>query len=92
MRYNVYLAPSLYAHILNAFVMIFAIGILYVHFALFKKMDPYRLIILALLFSIVFGIHGISHLGLEKVYKFNPLAALFTSPRCNKRCRKFRNY
>jgi ABC-type polysaccharide/polyol phosphate export permease len=92
MRNNVYLAPSFYAHMLNAFVMIFAIGILYVHFAVFKKMDPYRLIMLALLFSIVFGIHALSHLGLEKVYNFNPLASVFTTPRCNRRWRKYRAY
>jgi ABC-type polysaccharide/polyol phosphate export permease len=76
MRNEVYLAPSLYAHLFSTFAMVCAIGILYVHFSTFKKMDPYRLLIVSLLFSIVFGIHGLSHLGLERVYDYNPITLL----------------
>jgi len=36
-------------------------------------MDKYRLILLVLLFSIATGVHGLSHLGLEENYGYNPL-------------------
>ena len=29
---------------------------------------------LTLIFSICIGVHGISHLGLEKIYNYNPIA------------------
>ena len=34
---------------------------------------PYQIILLSLVFSIAVGVHGLSHLGLEKVYNYNPL-------------------
>jgi hypothetical protein len=36
-------------------------------------MNKYKVIVLVLLFSIATGVHGISHLGMEKVYGYNPL-------------------
>ena len=38
-----------------------------------SNLEPYKLIILTLFFSIGFGIHGLSHLGLEKIYNYNPI-------------------
>jgi len=78
MKKNVYLAPSLYAHILHSLAMLAAVGILFANSSSFMKLEPYKLIILVLMLSIVFGIHAISHTGLEKVYKFNPFARLLT--------------
>ena len=34
-------------------------------------LEPYKLIILTLIFSIGIGSHGLSHLGLEHNYKYN---------------------
>ena len=38
-----------------------------------RKLDPYRTLVLTLLFSIAIGLHGVSHLGLEKQYSYNPI-------------------
>ena len=34
-------------------------------------LEPYKLVMLTLLFSLGVGVHGISHLGLEKIYGYN---------------------
>lgn len=38
--------------------------------------DPYQTIVLLLLFSMALGLHGLSHLGLEMAYRYDPLALL----------------
>ena len=38
-----------------------------------RKLDPYRTVVLLLLCSIAIGLHGVSHLGLEKQYDYNPM-------------------
>lgn len=75
MRDNIFYAPSFYSHILNSFFMVFAIVILYKNYASIRIRTPYQLVTLALLISIAVGIHGISHLGLEKIYDFYPIRA-----------------
>lgn len=65
--------PSLYAHIINGILLLVAFILLYKNYSSIKSMDKYRLILLVLLFSIATGIHGLSHLGLEKTYGYNPL-------------------
>ena len=65
--------PSLYAHIINGILLLVAFILLYKNYSSIKSMDKYRLILLVLLFSIATGIHGLSHLGLEKIYGYNPL-------------------
>jgi hypothetical protein len=67
------LLPSLYAHIINGLLLLVAFIILLQNYNVFKSMDKYRVITLVLLFSIAVGVHGISHLGLEKTYGYNPL-------------------
>lgn len=68
----IYLTPSLYAHVMNAGLLLIAVILFIFNFSKIIKLEPYKLIVLSLLFSIVIGIHGISHLGLEKVYGYNP--------------------
>ena len=70
---SIFIIPSFYAHVLNGFFMLLAMIISYRNFAEIKKLDSYKRIVLTLLFSITVGIHGLSHLGLENVYNFNPL-------------------
>ena len=65
------LAPSFLAHIGNALFLLLAGVLFFQNYASIKKTD---MIMLALLASIAIGIHGLSHLGLERVYGFNPLA------------------
>ena len=69
-------APSFYAHILNSILLVFAVFILYKNYSKLTRLEPYKLLILILLFTLVISVHGISHLGLKKVYGFNPFLLL----------------
>lgn len=62
--------PSFYAHVLNGLLILLAVILLTKHHRLLR---PYEMIVVALLFSIGIGVHGLSHLGLETAYGFNPL-------------------
>jgi len=68
-----YFSPSLYAHIINAVLLLTAVILLFSNYSNIKKIEPYKKIILILLFSIAIGVHGLSHLGLEFVYGYNPI-------------------
>lgn len=65
--------PSFYAHVLNGLLILLAV-ILMIKYS--RVLRPYELLVIVLLFSIGIGVHGLSHLGLETVYHFNPLNAL----------------
>ena len=75
---NIYLVPSIYAHFLNGLLLMVSLLILYTNYSSITKSEPYKIVILVLLFSIGFGIHSLSHLGLEKVYNFNPLETIYS--------------
>jgi len=68
--------PSVYAHILNALLMLAAAIVAYINISVLRRLDPYKLVMILLVFSIAIGIHGLSHLGLEKVYGLNPFTYL----------------
>jgi hypothetical protein len=65
--------PSFYAHSLNGLLVFISVVIIILNFTIFKNLDIYKRITILLLVSIAIGIHGISHLGLEYVYNFDPL-------------------
>lgn len=65
--------PSLYAHVITGILLLVAFILLLQNYRFIKSIDKYRLILLVLLFSIATGVHGISHLGLERIYGYNPL-------------------
>jgi len=65
--------PSFYAHLINGLLILFAVVILYNNYSKLSRLEPYKLLILILLFALVINIHGLSHLGLERVYGFNPI-------------------
>ena len=67
------LLPSFYAHVINGILLLVAFILLIQNYSYIKSMDKYRVILLVLLFSIATGVHGMSHLGLEKIYGYNPL-------------------
>jgi len=69
-----YQVPSVYAHILNG-LLLFA-GVVYLIIS--RARDSYQILMLILLFSMAVGIHGISHMGLEYVYGYNPLSVIYT--------------
>jgi hypothetical protein len=65
--------PSFYLHQLNALFIFIALFVFFMNYSVIKKSNPYQLVVLWLLFSLAFGIHGISHLGAEYVYGYNPI-------------------
>jgi uncharacterized membrane protein len=64
--------PSIYAHIMSGMLLFVAFALLWKHSSFVYKMDPYKSIVLTILFSIAVCVHGLSHLGLEMHYNFNP--------------------
>jgi hypothetical protein len=71
------LYPSILAHFLNGFFLFLSIILFLFHFLKIKKMEPYKIILLTVLFSIAIGVHSLSHLGLEIYYGYNPLELFF---------------
>ncbi len=70
---SLFLVPTFYAHILNGILLFFAIVLVYMNYSSLKKMTPYNKIMLFLLFSLCIGVHGISHMVLDKYYNYNPM-------------------
>jgi len=75
---TIYLIPSVYAHIINGLLLLFALVVLYTNYSKIKSIEPYKLIVLTLLLSLSFGVHGLSHLGLEKQYNYNPFNSFYS--------------
>ncbi len=73
---SLYLMPSFYAHVLNSLLLVFAVIVLYKNYSKISRLEPYKLLVLILLFTLVISVHGISHLGLERAYGFNPILLL----------------
>jgi len=73
----IYVIPSIYAHILNGLLLLLACVIFYKNYSTITRVEPYKLIMLIVIFSIGIGIHGLSHLGLEHQYNFNPIKIVF---------------
>ncbi len=65
-------APSIYAHALNGILLLIAVIILFRNWNKMMRLKPDKMIEMVLFFSLVIGVHGISHLGLESVYGLNP--------------------
>ena len=68
---NVFMNPSLYAHMLNGLLLLVSVIVIYKNYRKIIKLDYYKLLILILLVSLVVGVHGLSHLGLEYIYGLN---------------------
>jgi hypothetical protein len=68
-----FLKTSFYYHALNLSLIFLAGLILVYNYKRIKLLNFDKIIIILLMFSISFGIHGLSNLGLEKVYNYNPL-------------------
>ena len=65
--------PSIMAHILNGLLLFASVLFVIAYFPKIYALDAYRQLILLLLFTTALGLHGISHLLLEKEYHYNPL-------------------
>jgi hypothetical protein len=73
---NFFLIPSVYANTMSGFLILVAVFLIVCNFKKLRKMETYKIIILILGFSLVIGVHGLSHLGLESVYGYNPMILL----------------
>jgi hypothetical protein len=62
--------PSVLAHMGNGIFLGIAVLLTIIYFTKLKKVGVYNILVLVLLFSIVLGVHGISHLLLEKEYRY----------------------
>lgn len=65
--------PSFYAHIINGILLLVAFVMLYKNYSKIRGMEPYNLILMILAFSLATGVHGLSHMGLENIYHYNPI-------------------
>jgi hypothetical protein len=66
------LYPSIMAHVLNGMLLFAAIIYIFANIHKIRALDVYRIIVIIILLSIGLGVHGISHLGLEKEYNYVP--------------------
>ena len=64
--------PSFYAHVLNGIFLFGALILIYLYWAKLIHLNVYQIIMIFLILSIAVGVHGLSHLGLEAVYGYNP--------------------
>ena len=71
-----YVYPSIIAHTLNGGLFLVAVILTMAYYRSLSGIDSYRVILLVLLFGIIVGIHGLSHLGLEYAYGYNPWTVL----------------
>ena len=73
---KVYSAPSFYSYIINGVLLFIAFILLYKNYSIIIHLEPYKLISLVLILSMSVGIHSLTHLGLEKVYGYNPMSTI----------------
>jgi len=74
--------PSIITHTLNGIFLILSFLFVIIYFSKLQNFDTYRILVLSLLVSLVFGVHGISHLGLEREYGYSPYS-IFSIPKPN---------
>lgn len=65
--------PSYYAHILGALTIMYILIIIFQNLDKVMNLEIDKLLIVFLLLSISITLHGLSHVALEYVYKYNPL-------------------
>ena len=73
--YDFYQAPSIYAHMMNAILLFISVILIYMNYSTISRLAASEKVKLILLFSLAIGLHGLSHLGLETIYNYNPLIA-----------------
>lgn len=71
MQIPILYSPAFYGHIMNGLLLLCGISMFYLNYT--KINDKSTMMTIILLLSIAFGIHSLSHLGLEIKYNFNPL-------------------
>ena len=74
--------PSIITHTFNGLFLILSFLFVIIYFSKLQDLDAYRIVVLSLLFSLVLGVHAISHLGLEREYGYSPYN-IFSIPKRN---------
>lgn len=74
---NLYNIPSFYALVSTGFLLLIIFITIIKNFTQIKNQSPNNLITLLALITIALGVHGLLHLGLEYVYKYNPINTFF---------------
>ena len=64
--------PSIMAHMLNGLLLFTAVVYVLFNLPKIQTLDTYNVLLVILLFSIAMGVHGLSHLFLEKEYNYVP--------------------
>ena len=64
--------PSIMAHMLNGLLLFIAVVYVLFNLPKIQTLDTCNVLIVILLFSIAMGVHGLSHLFLEKEYNYVP--------------------
>ena len=78
--------PSIITHTLNGIFLVISFIYIIVNYSKLQNLDTYRMLVLLLLVSLVFGVHGISHLGLEREYDYSPYNLFSITPRKQMQC------
>jgi hypothetical protein len=73
---SIFYQPSFYSLFLTGIIYIIVLFLFVQNFQQIKKMEPIKMIQILSLIGILIGVHGLIHLGLESVYKFNPIQQL----------------
>jgi hypothetical protein len=71
------MTPSIYAHATSGLIIFIVFINIILNFTLLRNMDIYKRMTILLLLSISLGIHGLSHLGLESIYNYDPLREIY---------------
>ena len=67
------MAPSYYDLLVTGTLLLINIVIIVKNYKKLMTEKPYHIILLISFIGILAGIHGILHLGLEKLYNYNPI-------------------
>ncbi len=79
MNPEVFLSLSFYSHLIHIIFVVLALFFVVSNYSYLQKMIPEKKINTLLLFSIAVGVHGLSHIGLESVYNYNPISFIVRS-------------
>jgi hypothetical protein len=64
--------PSVYGHSIGGGLVLLALAVGLFNMSAIRRLQPHKLIVIILLLSLAVSVHGISHIGMETVYKYNP--------------------
>jgi hypothetical protein len=70
---KLFTVPSIMSHMLNGGLLLLGGLLIALNFSFIRRLPTLQLITLVLILSIAVGVHGLSHVGVESAYGYNPL-------------------